>query len=544
MPQPPRRELPEQVKRRLKPRPPRPDTTTILAADRPPPLQISAGLEPYTEPLSRHQAAHLLRRTGFGVSPDQRDALVGMTGEAAAALLVDEAVAMPMPEPPEWAESYPPWTQPESVQIEYFDQQFPWYQDYAVAWLERMYEHGLREKLTLFWHDHFVTGWEVYFFTIMTYRYVTMLRQHALGNFRAFVHAAGLDPAMLVYLDGQSNTGFEPNENYARELLELFTMGQYDGQGNANYTQGDIVELSRALTGWYVDYDDFTPRFDHYRHDTGEKEIFGRRARFDYAHVIDLIFEERPRQIAEFIARKLYNEFIFVTPDEGVVAEMAGLFLANDFEIAPVVRALLQSAHFFNAEAMGAKIKSPVAMYIGLMKETDVQYMAEEAFHRIHYSANDLGQNLLEPPNVAGWPGYRSWISTSTLPTRWETLDYYLEDGLVGNFLNLLPLAEKLHDPDDPLAAFTLPVLLAEHFCAVPPDTLGYEAPMEDFAGDLINNPIPTEIADGPAYVRDLAKLFLDGKPWYEWRLNQSGSWWIILRYVLFLTHLPEYQLT
>lgn len=537
--------FPERFEYLRRPRSPRPETTVARRADLPPPLAISAGLDPYTEPLDRRKAAHLLRRVGFGATPEDLDALLGMPGHEAAAMLVDEAVALPMPEPPEWANAFPPpWDGPDEVLQAYFDQQFPWFADHVVEWLERMYQYGLREKMALFWHDHFATEWEVYFFTPMAFRHVALLREEALGNFRNLVFQMGLDPAMLIYLDGESNTGFEPNENYARELLELFTMGQYDGQGNPNYTQRDIVELSRALTGWYVQYEDFTAHFDHYRYDTGVKEIFGQHGAFNYIDVHELIFDQRARPIAEFIARKLYTEFVYVTPDEAVIAEMADLFLANDFEIAPVVKALLRSAHFFDDEAMGSKIKSPVALLVGMLKDTDVNNFVGETFRMIHYSANELEQDILQPPNVAGWPGYRSWISTSTLATRWETVDYYLGQGLVEHVVSIAPLAQKLLDPDDPLAAFKLPVLLAEHFIAVPAESLGYDAPMEDFGGDLINNPIPAEIANGPAYVRDLAKIFLGGSPWYEWDVNRAGSWWTLYNYLVFLTRLPEYQLT
>ncbi len=535
--------FPERFKHLRRPRSARPETTTAKAL--PPPLAISAGLEPYTEPLDPRKAAPLLRRASFGVAPQALNALLGMPADEAVAMLVDEAVAVPIPEPPEWANAFPPpWDGPEDVLQAYFDQQFPWFEEHVVQWLERMYQVGLREKMTLFWHDHFATEWEVYFFSPMAYRYLALLRERALGNFRDLVYRIGLDPAMLVYLDGESNTGFEPNENYGRELLELFTMGQYDGQGNPNYTQGDIVELSRALTGWYVQYEDFTAHFDHYRYDDHEKEIFGQRANFNYISVIDLIFEQRARQIAEFIARKIYTEFVFVTPDEAVVAEMADLFLANDFEIAPVVKALLQSAHFFDDQAMGAKIKGPVALLVGMLKEIDVDNFLDDTFHRIHYSAHELEQGVLEPPNVAGWPGYRRWISTSTLATRWEVVDYYLGHGLVEHVVSIVPLAQQLLDPDDPHAAFKLPVLLAEHFIAVPAESLGYDAPMEDFGGDLIGNPIPADIANGPAHVRDLAKIFLGGSPWYEWDINRAGSWWTLYNYLSFLTRLPEYQLT
>ena len=537
------RALPERVKQRLRPRGARPDTTAAKAGDLPPPLPISAGLEPYTEPLDRQKAAHLLRRTSFGASADRINELTGMPGHEAAALLVDEALAAPVPRPPIWSKAYPPWEASEAVQNQYFDKQFPWFEEYAVAWIEQMYRVGLREKLTLFWHDHFATEWGTYFFSIMTYQYVALLRQHALGNFRDFVLQMGLNPAMLVYLDGQSNTGEEPNENYARELLELFTMGQFDGQGHANYTQKDIVELSRALTGWYVDYGDFTARYDFYRTDPGEKEIFGQRGRYDFGSVHTMIFEQRAQQIAAFIARKLYVEFVYVTPDEAVVAEMADLFLANDFEIAPVVRALLQSAHFYDVEAIGAKIRSPVVLFVGMLHETGERILNGNAFHEMHYSMFDLGQGILEPPNVAGWPGYRSWVSTSTLPARWEEMDYYLNVGLVKYLVNIVPLAERLVDLDDPMVPFKLPVRLAEHFLAVPAEMLGQEAEEADFKGDLWSFPVPDEVMNGPAHVRNLAKIFLGNGAWYEWNLRRGGIAITLHRYLVYLTRLPEFQL-
>ena len=134
--------------------------------------------------------------------------------------------------------------------------------------------------------------------------------------------------------------------------------------------------------------------------------------------------------------------------------------------------------------------------------------------------------------------------SRSTLARRWETIDYYLGHGLVDYLVNIVPLARQLLDPGDPRGAFKLPVLLAEHFIAVPAQSLGYDAPMEDFGGDLIGNPIPADIANGPAHVRDLAKIFLAGRPWYEWDVNRGGAWWTLYNYLLFLTRLPEYQLT
>lgn len=537
-----RYEWPEKMRHLRKPRSPRPETTAKSAAS-PPPLHLSSGLEPYTEPLDRKKATHLLRRTGFGLTVDDLDALVGFTGQEAVDLLVDAAVNEPMPDPPYWADAFPPpWDAPQEEFDQYVEDNLDWLYAYIETWFGRMKEVGLREKLTLLWHNHFVTEQEVYFFAPMVYRYLHVLRAGAMGNMKDMVYDIGLDPAMMIYLNGDSNTVEEPNENYARELLELFTMGQYDSQGNANYTQFDISEIARALSGWRVDYSNFSTIF-YGSADQGIKEIFGQQGTFRYRDVVDLIFEHRSQQMAEFICAKLYKTFVYATPDPAIVAGLAEVFIDNDFEIAPVVRALLRSEHFFDDQVAGARIKGPIELLIGLVNECEVHNLWDESYRFIDWHTSELQQRILQPPNVAGWPGYRSWISTSTLPTRWEIIDFYLWYGLQGeNFVSLVPLAEKLAESHDAQDVFALAVALAEHFMAVPLETLGYDPPTTDFNGDLISNPLPDEVQNGPAYVRDLAKIFLNGVPWYEWRY--PGNPWMLLNYAFFLTRLPEYQLT
>ena len=151
---------------------------------------------------------------------------------------------------------------------------------------------------------------------------------------------------------------------------------------------------------------------------------------------------------------------------------------------------------------------------------------------------------LLSPPNVAGWPGYHSWLDTTTLPLRWLISEAQLFGNRGRNPLNLIPLSEQIHDSSDSLAAFRLPLALAEHLLAVPLEDLNIDPPDEGFAGDLDNFPIPQDILDGPAYARDLAIIFLSGVPWYEWNLFLDESNPLLLLFTCFLTQLPEYQLT
>ncbi len=531
-------ELPARYRRLCKRRGQR---TPQKKEDLPPPLATTAGLAARTSVLTRTEAAHLLRRTGFGARPALRATFVGMRPDDAAQRLVQEAIDQPPPDPLAWAEDYPPWNGTEAERQQYIDKQFPWFRELVTGWIGTMMRGGLREKLTLFWHDHFATERDNYFFTILALQYLTLLREHALGNFKEFVVKVGINPAMLIYLDGRLSTRQEPNENYARELLELFTMGQYDSSGQPNYTQHDIVELSRCLTGYRVDYTDFSAHRVWGRQDHGEKELFGRTGRFDYGSAHEVIFEERQRQIAEYVAAKIYTEFVYITPHPDMVQALADIFEDSSFEIAPVMETLLASDHFYEAGGIGAQIKSPTAMFVGLLADAASDLPAQGALRRIWRDMDGVGQRLLNPPNVAGWPGYRSWMSSSTLLGRWEGVDYALANYFVFK-LNIVGLARDLVDPADELAAFKVPVELAEHLLTVPLDTLVLDAPAE-FAGDLQTYPIPDAIVNGPQHVRDLAKIFLADRPWYEWSLERQGIAWGIVKYVGYLAHLPEFHL-
>ena len=505
----------------------------------------STSLAPYQGNFDVAMGQHLFRRIGFGASSDRLQDIDGLSVDAAISQLVADAVNRPMPEPPHWVDAgLPPDGSSDAVFQAYFDNNVEWGFTYSQEWILALYEGGLREQMTLFWSNHFVTEIDTYFFAPMAYRYLTLLRTHALGNFKQMVYEIGIDPAMLNYLNGEISYWWAPNENYARELLELFTMGQYDKDGNENYTQDDITELARALTGWGIDYSNFNAFFDLGLHDFLRKTIFGETGAFDYDRVIDLIFEQRSEQIAYFVCSKIYAAFVHDAPDDAIVQGLADIFLANDFEIAPVVEALLKSEHFYDAEFRGAKIKSPVDMMVGLMHETDAFRFASNAHEIMYWMLRDMGQQLLQPPNVAGWPGYRDWISTATLPDRWENAHYLYINVLTGNYVNLVPLALKLVDSNDPMIAFKLPAALASHFLAVPPDQLGFESPAQGFAGDLVTYPIPQEIMDGPQHVRDLAKIFLQGIPWYEWSLSHPAIVFNLLDYLQFMTELPEYQLS
>lgn len=511
----------------------------------------NAGLEPYVGTWTRRQARHLISRTGFGVLKRDVDTAFN-DGSAAAAVdrIVDAAIAEPLPEPPTWYASNGSTGIEEIYQLQ-------------RNWLDAMRQKGFIEKMTLLWHNHMPTQWSInegktsLSIAHLTYDYYKLLRLNALGNFREMVEKIGKDAAMHYYLDGYVSEKGHANENYGRELLELFTMGQYGPGQSLNYTETDIKEIARALTGWVVT-NNRTVVFDNTRHDTGSKTFMGQTGNFGYDDVVDVIFAERENEIATYVARKLYTLFVQAIPDETIVAALATALVANNFEIDPVVRLLLKSAHFYDDGFVGARIKSPIEIVIGFLREAEVSPTLE-LYDSLRDSLTpiNLGQEPLNPPNVAGWPGinppdasnepgHHQWLTTTTLPDRWNVMvDIIYEQS--GADYDPVELAIKVSDPSDP---FRIAIDIAEVFIPVPLAQTGIREVSEPFGGDP-NIPIPDEVLNGPSYLRDLSKILLDGAPFYEWpQITDTDSpgaedvRTLLRGYLKYLVQLPAYQLT
>jgi len=506
-------------------------------------VRVSGGLQPLQAPLSRIQAAHFLRRTSFYGTAADVALLAGRQAVDVVNEAVDAAMSLEMPPAPEWVLDYPPGRDAlASERQAYNTQNGVWLRDYRRAWYLELKNSGFRECLTLFWHNHFVTETQPYRYAVLAYRYLYLLRKNAFGDFKSFVRAAGIDQAMLIYLDGNSNTRVAPNENYARELLELFTMGPLDKNGQPNYTENDVQEIAAALAGWVIDWENRRSVFDPSRHFDEEKTIFGVTGDFGYDDVIDLIFSERAEQTAYFLAKKLYQAYIYETPDPEFLQALADEIIANNFVIHPVLRSLLASEHFFDPVNIGAMIKSPLDILIGMGRMFSIENSSN--LPRYYDNASTLlGQRLLNPPNVAGWPGYHGWLSTTSMPLRWIAGDIAIFGGGGSLEPNLIPLAASLHDPNDPAAAFYLPTAMAEFLLALPLTDVEIPEITDEFGGDLVNNPLPDDIMNGPAYVRNLAKAFLAGLPWYEWYLYNNGAHNHLQAFVRNLLTYPEFQL-
>ena len=393
----------------------------------------TSSLAPLTGGLTQEQVIHLYRRLGFGASFQTINAGVGQTADALVDGLIAEAIAKPVLPEPIWStwnrDNYPVDDDEARAVVQTQGQ------EWNLAYANTLIAGNLRDRMSFFWSNHFVTQIEIYQCNAYLYEYTNAIQRHALGNFEDFTREIGLTNAMLYYLDGVFNNKNRPNENYARELYELFCLG--DGNG---YTEEDIIETAKALTGYVergeVRCDPVT--FDPEKHDTDSKTIFGQAGNWGYDDVIDILFAQRPNQIAEFICRKLYE--FFVHPDskddtgnaQTIITGLAATFTANNFNIAPVLAQLFKSQHFFDEDAMGVIIKSPFDVYFNFIKETGFTYNDTIIEAAINYSEL-LSQKLFDPVDVAGWQRNRSWVNTNFMIGRWLTMEsilemYFLED--------------------------------------------------------------------------------------------------------------------
>ncbi|MCB0517875.1 MAG: DUF1800 domain-containing protein [Lewinellaceae bacterium] len=419
---------------------------------------VVSGLDPYTGPFGYEQAAHLLRRATFGPTYQQiKDAVANGLDATMQQLFADQ----PMPAPPlnHYYTDDPnvpvgqTWVDAPYVQGV---QQIQTYRNQSLrAWtIGVLLQEGIsiREKLTLFWHNHYVTS------DIndpkYIYKYITTLRENALGNFRELTKMVNIDPSMLRYLNGRDNSAVAPNENYARELLELFTIGKgpIAGPGDyTNYTEDDVVQMARVLTGWrdvgmFSNDPNLQPSatFLPNRHDQGTKQLSYRFNNTvipnlmdqEHAHLIDVIFSKD--ECARFICRKLYRWFIYyvITPDAeaNVIQPMAQILLDNDYEIRPALETLLRSEHFFDMLSVGPMIKSPVDFTMSLFKtlEVDIPQANLNQLYRHWWQIFRVPLPLMQQeyyalPSVAGWKAYyqepvfyRDWISAATLNVRMD----------------------------------------------------------------------------------------------------------------------------
>jgi uncharacterized protein (DUF1800 family) len=273
---------------------------------------------------------------------------------------------------------------------------------------------SFREKMTLFWHKHFVSEYRVVKSPFMMFEQNMLYRENALGQFDELLHKSSTDMAMLVYLDSNSNKKTHPNENYARELLELFTLGE------GNYTEEDIKEAARAFTGYRVNRKKAKFKIVKRHHDFDKKTFMGNSGNFNCEDIIKIILKKE--QTAKFITMKLYKEFIGEKYNRGEVQRLADIFRQSNYNIAVLMKNLLLSEDFWNENNRINMIKSPVELIASFIKSIKIKPKKKD-YPFIIKTARNLGQNLFNPPNVKGWIGNRAWIDSTSLVNRKEFIE-------------------------------------------------------------------------------------------------------------------------
>jgi len=351
----------------------------------------------------------LYARAGFGIS----------TGDFANPRPVEKVVdslfpkALPGPlemiTAEEWAENNPKVMKAISDETERKEKQKAFRQrtkEINLLWMQAMVNTSfpLMEKTALFWHGHFATRLDNPFFD---QKLMNVFRINALGNFGAMLREVSKSPAMLQFLNNRQNKKEHPNENFAREVMELFTLGR------GHYTEEDIKEAARAFTGWNFDEEgNFT--FKVKQHDDGEKKFLGKTGNFNGDDILNILLEQK--QTAIFITQKIYRYFVSdVKTDDKRVNELAAGFYKSNYDIGALLRKIFTSDWFYDEALNGAKIKSPIELLIGYQRLLPMQFDNDKTVINLQ---RVLGQYLFNPPNVAGWPGGKYWIDSSTLVIR------------------------------------------------------------------------------------------------------------------------------
>lgn len=370
------------------------------------------------KPMGPVEARQLLVRTSFSVLPADIETYAALSRAEAVERLISQVRTEPLTRPPEALDHWTPrslfrgWSEEERrAWLRHTIQQG---QELRVWWFEEMLvtPSPFAERMTLFWHNHFVSSLQKVRPTRLMYRQNLLLRKHALGNFRELLHAIARDPAMIVYLDNASNRKGQPNENFARELMELFTLGE------GRYGEQDVKEAARAFTGWGIDGETGEFLFRPAQHDYGMKTILGRSDDFDGGEVLDLLLERS--ETAETLVRKLWREFVSPTPDEREVVRIASDFRRSGYDIRVPVRALLVSDAMYAASNRASLVKSPVDLLVGTLRQ--FRFEVGDAYPFVVMS-RQLGQDLMAPPNVKGWSGGEQWINAGTLLTRRQIVE-------------------------------------------------------------------------------------------------------------------------
>lgn len=453
--------------------------------------RTQSGLAPYAGSWTENEVIHLLKRTMFGAKKTDIDYFKTKTCAQCVDELLNPTASLPSPPVKEYSHASA-LTQPDTGIAAGTTWVNDPNSDGTINSLRRAsfkkwfvgtminQDRSIREKMNLFWHNHFATETADVSNAQYVYKHHSTLRINALGNFKTLTKLITLDPAMLVYLNGQVNTATAPDENYGRELQELFCCGKGP---QSLYTEADVKAAAKVLTGWRNDATTFTSYFTASRHDSTNKQfssfynntiIQGRTGAtagdLEINDLLNMIFATQ--EVAKYLCRRIYRWFVYYDIDANteanIITPLATILRNNNYEVKPVLDALLKSEHFFDVLNMGCQIKSPVDTVIGMCREFNLQFQPTADYVTNYGMWNylvswltSMQQNIGDPPDVSGWKAYYQepqfyeiWINSDTLPKRIQFTDTLALNGYTFNTKKLIldgvAFAQTLSNPADP----------------------------------------------------------------------------------------------
>ena len=472
-------------------------------------------------------ARHLLSRTMFGPKyPEIKEASENSLEIKLSSIL--STVSLPDP-PGEWVnEPAPQWDALTGEEIqELIGQYREWMWDLRYWWMKGMMQNpiNIQEMITLFWHNYFATAQSKVFYPQAMYQQNSIFREYGLGNFKELLRQVTFGPAMMIWLDIHQSKDVEPNENFPRELLELFTMGV------DNYTQDDIVEAARAFTGYRTNGVETNYSFEEAAgsgwwwdewHDFDSKTFLGQTGHWNGDDIINIIMEQDATAV--HICTRLYKWFVYQNVDETVVNEMANILRNNDYNIATVLYFLFSTEHFYDENFRGADIQNPLTLMQGLIRKCGMEEFDFSIVSFIH-SQEFLGMLPLEPPDVSGWPGYRSWINSITLPVRKvQASSVITGQSPWGNFdvtTNVRALAQSMYDQNE--------------------EGYASEQIVKKLGFLFFGNPLSENLEDR------MLSVLLDGAEPYDWAINappNNPQWDRMRDLMVYIMRVPEFQLS
>jgi Protein of unknown function (DUF1800) len=431
--------------------------------------RTDSGITPYTGVWTEKEVLHLLRRTTFGAKKAHVDLLKTMTMSQAVDYLIDNPV-QPSTTPVNSYQQVYNDTQNCPAGASWVDFAAPFNDDFGLTYFRTYWSHmpwwyseminqppHILEKMTLFWANHFSTQAQDINYAKGVFGHFKTLRQNALGNFRTMIKQVTVDPHMLLFLNGAWSNKWAPDENYARELQELFTVGKGP---NSTYTENDVKEASKVLTGWRWKGDNpdgsYSSYFDSDWHDDTNKQFSafynnkiitgktGAAGATETDELITMILDTQ--EAAKYIVRRLYRWFVYyiidASTETNVIEPLATVFRNSNYNISTLLKALFKSEHFFDPLNVGCIIKSPVDLYVAMNREFNVQLATSpvevkySVWRHFYERTTDVGQSPGDPPNVAGWWAYyqepvfyQAWISSATIQKRAQALNEYIDGG-------------------------------------------------------------------------------------------------------------------